>query len=159
MRKRGCQSANHIDCDVDNELWQCTKCHRKFCYRDGAADDYLDYCDDCWGLAHLADRQDEKDKATMAESKKWYAFSFTAKDTANDFSTGTAGLIVAEGQGYLRLGDAENMLVGWISGDELDALVAKWLYLRSAPSRKSERARVDRIRELQDKQISKALQG
>jgi hypothetical protein len=157
MRKRGCQSRNHIDCDVVNQLWECSKCHRKFCYRDGGADDLPDYCDECWYLAHLSERNEQAIDSKDAKPQVWHRFRLVAKDTSANYSTGIAELIVVDGKGYLWLGDAQDTLVGWIDGKEMDALARKWLYLRSKQGRQTESARFKRIRKWQDEQLRKHL--
>jgi hypothetical protein len=156
VRKLGCQSRNHIDCDVENELWECAKCHRKFCYQDGGADDLPDYCDDCWRMAHLPGSGEALGSSTTRAPKVWHTFRTTARDTANNFTSGTAELIVTDGRGYLWLGDSNGVLVGWIDGKELDVIARRWLDLRSLRNRKKEAARFVRIRRWQDKQLRNA---
>jgi hypothetical protein len=38
------------------------------------------------------------------------------------------------------------VLLGWIGGRQLDAIAKKWIYLRSLQGRRSESARLERIR-------------
>lgn len=152
MRKRGCQSRNHIDCDVENELWECDSCHRKFCYRDGGADDLPNYCDDCWYLAHLP-RRDKAGSGLNGSPNLWHTFRITARDFNNNYTNGTAELVVTDGKGYLWLGDSNGALLGWIDAKELNAIAKKWLELRSSQGRKKDAARLGRIRRWQDKQL------
>lgn len=42
----GCQSVNHTVCL--GELWECERCHKIVCWEEGCADEYVDFCDDCW---------------------------------------------------------------------------------------------------------------
>lgn len=157
MRKHGCQSRNHIDCDVDNELWRCVNCHRKFCYRDGGADDLPDYCDDCWSLAHRHEFPVEDDQNDL-EPETWHEYPVVFRNSANAFSTGIAKFVVAKGEGYMWLGDAEGKIVGWMDGKQFDAIAKKWLFLRTAQGKKKEATRFDRLKKWRDKQLWKRLQ-
>jgi hypothetical protein len=159
VRKHGCQSRNHIDCDVENELWECAKCHRKFCYLDGGADDLPDYCDECWHLTHLSEWDGKEIDAGGSKQKIWHKFPIVAKDTAANYTSGIAEFIVADGKGYLWLGDSKDTLLGWIDGKEMDMIARKWLYLRSKEGRKTESARFERLRKWQDEQLQKHLRN
>jgi len=154
MRKCGCQSRSHVDCAVETELWECAKCHRKFCYADGGADEFPDYCDDCWYSAiHLREGFEEQSVSDPFETKTWNEFPIIARDSAYNFSTGTAELVVVNGEGYLCLVDSEGILLGWINGKQFSAIVKKWLHLRSVHGKKLESERFHRIRKWQARQL------
>lgn len=44
----GCQSANHTECEPETEeLWECDRCRRSFCWGEGHANHRPEMCDDC----------------------------------------------------------------------------------------------------------------
>ena len=156
MRKSGCQSRNHFDCHVENQLWECVKCHRKFCYADGGADAFPDYCDDCWHFAvSLQEGFEEKQKADNPDSKSWKEFPVMVRNTANNYANGSAELIVVNGKGYLWIGDSNGFLLGWVSSNQLDAISKEWQELRSEDGIRKQSARFDRIRRKQIRNLKR----
>jgi hypothetical protein len=101
---------------------------------------------------------EKRDSSGRPEPKVWNAFPILIRDSANDYVTGTAELIVANGNGYLWLGDDNDALLGWISEKQLDAIARRWLHLQSARGRKTESARFERIRRWQDRELRRIMQ-
>jgi hypothetical protein len=125
-RLSGCQRTSHTACY--GELWQCSNCHRTFCYAEGT-DNHPELCDECWAARFAPEVVGDRSKITFTKEG--------TLDLSCDCPEQCGTWLKLTADGVLALEDKDGLRVSMLLPDWLEDAIRQAVVMQQAAMQKS----------------------